>query len=274
MDGYGVPEIFEENAFGLTEQLYRDIKYVLKVPIVNFIFRTLALYEPFLSMGWQQIRPNMLTINMEQAAETLRYPNISMELPDIRWENYYSTADIKRIRETVYTFNYVNPKLLLIASAWIESLSYRPVAGKGKVEGFIPPGVLTSLPDITLIQIPSASKQVQMLLHNIATAHHGYEAASDFRALARYPYFLATSWNYLRPNVESNEYTLIQSDLKNKAIRLVHNEMPFLVNVTRETLRPYMTLAQIAGVMGVLSMFREAIAGLIVDGEFFRRILE
>jgi hypothetical protein len=38
--GYGVPEIFENEAVGRLSLIYEDIKYVLKVPIVNFIFRT------------------------------------------------------------------------------------------------------------------------------------------------------------------------------------------------------------------------------------------
>jgi hypothetical protein len=36
--GYGVPEIFENEAVGRLSLIYEDIKYVLKVPIVNFIF--------------------------------------------------------------------------------------------------------------------------------------------------------------------------------------------------------------------------------------------
>jgi|GEM_PF-4261760 len=39
-DRYGVPEVFEHEASGRVHLIYKDIKYVLKVPIVNFIFRT------------------------------------------------------------------------------------------------------------------------------------------------------------------------------------------------------------------------------------------
>lgn len=62
VDSYGIPEIFDQEASGPLKDLYSDIQYVLKVPVVNFIFRTLALYEPFLSLAWEQVRPNILTI--------------------------------------------------------------------------------------------------------------------------------------------------------------------------------------------------------------------
>jgi hypothetical protein len=124
-DDYGVPEIFEGEATGRLQLIYNDIKHVLKVPIVNFIFRTTALYEPFLFIGWNQVRPNMLTLNMERAAQNLRYPSLSVQIPQINWSKYYDLYTIDRIKRVIFTFNYVNTKLLLIASAWSESLSNR-----------------------------------------------------------------------------------------------------------------------------------------------------
>ncbi len=44
---YGVPEVYEQEAKENLEEIYQDIQAVLKVPVVNFIFRTLALYETF-----------------------------------------------------------------------------------------------------------------------------------------------------------------------------------------------------------------------------------
>ena len=39
-----VPEIFEQEAQGSLPHLNRDIQFVLKVPTVNFMFRTLGDY--------------------------------------------------------------------------------------------------------------------------------------------------------------------------------------------------------------------------------------
>lgn len=82
-DGYGIPEIYEDEANYRLRFIYEDIKFVLKVPIVNFIFRTLAHYEEFLELAWYQIRPNMLTIKVANFANELRHPNISVDIPSI-----------------------------------------------------------------------------------------------------------------------------------------------------------------------------------------------
>jgi|GEM_PF-7123739 len=90
--GYGVPEIFDKEAKGNLKAIYQDIQTVLKVPVVNFMFRSLALYESFLSEAWTQVRSNMLTMEMEKAADKLRYPDISVKTPGIEWANVYDVS--------------------------------------------------------------------------------------------------------------------------------------------------------------------------------------
>lgn len=272
-DRYGVPEIFEDEAYGSLKLLYNDIKFVLKVPIVNFIFRTLAWYDKFLFMAWNDVRNNMLTTNMELAAEKLRYPNISISAPEINWAKYYNYSAIDNIKRIVFTFNYVNTKLLLIASAWTESLGNRPISGNGNIQGDIIPGIIPRLPDIKLIDVNKASEPVQDLLMDIARTHHTYDLASDYRALAYYPDFLSVSWRYLKPYVDTDEYNVINSQLKEKAIELAHT-MPFPVTVDRRRLEHVYSEKDIAGIMGIVSMFQNFLPSLIIDGEYFRRMIQ
>lgn len=271
-DGYGVPEIFEDEARGRIDLLYNDIKFVLKVPIVNFIFRTLALYDEFLYIAWRDVRNNMLTINMETAAESLRYPNISVTPPYINWNDYYDQFTIETIRKVVFTFNYVNTKLLLIACTWAESLANRPIYGNTKVQGYITPGVIEGLPKIKLIDINKATISIKNLLIDIQTKHHAFDIASDYRALAYYPDFLGISWEYLKPYVCTEEYNMISSQLNKRAIKLVR-KMPFSVTVNRKVLEEIYCDKDIAGIMGIVSMFQNFLPSLIIDGEFFRQII-
>ncbi len=46
----------------------------------------------------------MLTVNIEKAAKVLRYPNISVTIPDINWEAYYSKETIRRITQIIFIF--------------------------------------------------------------------------------------------------------------------------------------------------------------------------
>jgi hypothetical protein len=53
---------------------------------------------------------------------------------------------------------------------------------------------------------------------------------------------------------------------------LAHH-MPLPVHLNRVELSTFYTNRDIAGIMGVVSMFQNFLPPLIVDGEFFRRIL-
>jgi hypothetical protein len=270
---FGIPEIFEDQAIGSLNLLYKDIKFVLKVPIVNFIFRTLAQYEQFLTFSWQRVRPNMLTVNMEKAAGELRYPTVSFQAPKVEWENYYPRETIETIRNIVFTFNYVNTKLLLISIAWEESLGHRPVIGNKNIDGFIHPGIIEGLPPINLVHIPSAPIQIQQLLMDIIYKHHAYDAASDYRALANFPVFLDVTWSHIRKYVGTNEYVLLSNELKEKARELVHERMPFPVTITPESLYSTYLPREVAGIMGIVSMFSGLLTGLVIEGECFRKFL-
>jgi hypothetical protein len=270
---FGIPEIFENEATGNINFLYQDIKFVLKVPVVNFVFRTLAYYDQFLRIGWSQVRANMLTINMEEAAKVLRYPTTSFKAPNIEWEKYYQKETIDTIRKIIFTFNYVNTKLLLITTAWEESLGYRPILG-GKVNnGFIQPGIITDLPSFQLINIPVAPSSIQHLLMDIMNKKKGYDVASDYRALACFPTFLEITWTHMRNYIGTNDYTLLSKNIKENARKIVHQHMPYPVTITPEALYSFYSPRDIAGIMGIISMFSNFIADLVIDGQFFRSFL-
>ncbi|MBT2756779.1 hypothetical protein J7E71_12520 [Mesobacillus foraminis] len=270
-DEFGVPEIYEQEAQGSLAYLFQDVQLVLKVPVVNFIFRTLGLYRDFLDIAWGQVRPNMLTVDMEKAAGKLRFPNLyTRTQPHKEWKHIYDEHTIEKIRKIIFTFNYVNPKLLLIASAWAESLSGRTILGKTYLKGFIEPGIIAGLPEINLVKIPQLPP-LQGLLEEIMEKHHAFDLASDFRALVNYPEFLSMSWNYLKPHVGSDEYNLLKSQLKSESIKIVR-EMPFPISINRRMLPSIYSASEIAGIIGIISLFQDFLPSLIIDGELLRRM--
>lgn len=267
---FGIPEIYENQARGSLDYLYQDIKYVLKVPIVNFVFRTLAFYEQFLHIAWQQVRPNMLTHNAEQAAAELRYPKMSFKAKAVSWEKYYGKGEIETIRKTIFTFNYVNTKLLLITTAWEESLGYRPISGGKQMEGWVEPGIMKGLPTIKLVHIPLAEPHIQRLLLDIKDKKNGYDVASDYRALAHFPNFLGNTWSNIRNYIGTDEYVLLGSKLREKARGLVHHRFPYSVTMTPDYLSQFYSQKDMVGIMATISMFSNFIANLVIEGELFR----
>ncbi len=270
---YAVPEVSEDCASGPLRELYEDIKLVLKVPVINSVFRTLACYDRFLFLAWNQIRPSLLTLNFEEAAETLRHFNISVVNPITDWHIYYSDIQINIIINIIRSFNYANAKLLLMVCAWAESLSERPIYGAGNNKGRIKPGVIPEFPDIKLIEFNETPLNIKELYEDIAKTCCEFSIASDFRVLANYPSFLIESWKGLRPYVNSQEYRELKSGIKSKAVELIHS-MPFAVTIDKEILEKLYTPKDIAAIIGFISMFQDTLPGLIINGEFFKKIIE
>ncbi|WP_078549421.1 halocarboxylic acid dehydrogenase DehI family protein [Litchfieldia alkalitelluris] len=270
---FGIPEIFDNQDTGKLATLYNDIKFVLKVPIVNFVFRTLAHYDQFLTLGWNQVRTNLLTQNMEDAAAQLRYPHLSFNAPQIKWNQFYPKETIDRIKGVLLVFNYVNPKLLLMTISWEEALGYRPITGGKKIEGFIQAGIFPGFPKPHMIDIPSADYSTKVVLKDIIDTKNSYDAASDYRALACFPGFLEKTWPSLKEVIKTEEYTLLGHELKENARKLVHELSPYPIRLTSEYLQTVYSPGEVAGIMGIISMFSNFIANLIIDGECFRRIV-
>ncbi|WP_139490912.1 halocarboxylic acid dehydrogenase DehI family protein [Brevibacillus dissolubilis] len=272
LDRYGVPEILPEDAQGQLAGLYQDIQFVLKVPVVPFLFRSLALFDRFLITAWEQVRGNMLTVHMEQAAKSLRHPPLDWQVPGSDWGSHYDSETLDQLRRTLSAFQYVNPKLLLITSAWAESLGNRPILGTGYAIGSIPPGLFPGNTEIPLMHPTKAPDRIRELLEDIAGTHHAFDIACDYRALAYYPEFLGTSWDHLKPYVQTPEYQLQHSRLLTESIRLAHT-MPYPVTISQEELASCFTPQQIAGIIGMVSLCQHVLPGLIIDTEFFRRML-
>lgn len=65
---------------------------------------------------------------------------------------------------------------------------------------------------------------------------------------------------------------IIANKLKQQAVKLAHH-MPYPVTVDSELLCEFYSEQDTAGIMGIVRMFQNLLPGLIIDGEFFRRIL-
>lgn len=250
--------------------VYEDIQAVLKAPLVSCMFRVLGGYEKGLVLAWKEMRPNLLTLNSKKAADNLRLPKFTAQVPRVEWSKYYGKPSIENIRSTVQTLNEVHAKLLLVICAWAESLSGRPNEGGQKVLGTLNPKKPEG--SLRLLQPSDAASRVRAMLSDSAQQHGHFQAGDDFCALADYPQFLRLSWKHLRQFVGTNEYILLCERLKNDAIRLT-KQMPHAVAVDHNKMKAFYSSAEIAGFTGIVAMYQQMLPTMIVDGEFFRRIL-
>lgn len=64
-------EIYEEEAIGRTAEIYDDIRTTLQLPMVNMIYRRLAINEEALDWCWENMKPVILTGAIDRAGEQI-----------------------------------------------------------------------------------------------------------------------------------------------------------------------------------------------------------
>jgi hypothetical protein len=104
------------------QQVYRDIKQTLGVPIVNSDYQALARWSPFFLTAWEDIkrwreRPEYPLLKQdivrraEQAASRLR-PAVAIGEREVR-DRLDNPEDFARIQQTVQMFKDVLPELIV-----------------------------------------------------------------------------------------------------------------------------------------------------------------
>src|SRR3546814_6927422 len=65
-------EVSEASARGRVGDIYADIRATLRVPVVNSIYRQLAVMPEALEWAWLSVRPHLLSGAVARQAEVLR----------------------------------------------------------------------------------------------------------------------------------------------------------------------------------------------------------
>ena len=166
----------------------------LRVPVVNFLFRSLANYPRYLSVAWNKDEPRLLAPRFEEAADALRSRSLVEPISDPT--NWASLGDLSQIRAFTDTIHYVLPKLLLVSSAFDEGL----LGGeKGAADGpeeaaGVRPGVAEGTTSVPPVGPDEASEATEEIFEEIRECHGHPDVASYYRGIARWPGFLAGAW--------------------------------------------------------------------------------
>lgn len=270
-----IPEILEGEARGRLRKLYHQIKATMHVPIVPYLFRTLAFYPSFLQYAVETSRPNLLSRAFEEAAGELRaVPPPDIPVPPL--PPYVTHRDLRGAASLLPVFHYANAKELLLATAWYEALSERPVAGNGTSlnDGeFLPPGIPAAFPKpIPLVRVESASLHLQTLLKQIVDAQRTFGPASQYRALAQYPTFLTGAWQEIYPYLHEPWYQEQRRLLLARAGVLAHR-LPYPLPLSPRRLRHVLSPREIASCIGLIAMFRDLLPNLILDIELMNGMM-
>jgi hypothetical protein len=189
--------------------VYDDIECTLRVPFVNFIFRTLANFPAYFQPAWNSLAPHLRTRTFERAAERLRSEAaVNLSVAQIGQE-----AVVQSERQALANFNdaihYVLPKLLLIVTAldlqWQGEYAVKPVP-EFPLDDALPYGVAAGAGRLPLVDPAGGGEHVQALFSDIQQVHTHPGVASYYRGLANYPAFLETAWSGVRQHIGSDDY--------------------------------------------------------------------
>lgn len=246
-------EVMPEEADEGTRRVYDGVRSRLRVPFVNFIFRVLANYPPYLRLSWERLEPFLLTAEFEEAADALRSRALLEPVPDSVEAAWGQPGDLQSIRAFTDTIHYVLPKLLLVASAFDEGLDGAPARGGAVPEPAVAPGVAEGTTSVPMVDPADADGDLGKTFEEIETLHGHPGVASYYRGIGHWPEFLSAVWGRLRPLVGSTPYENRKRGLLEHAREAVL-ELP-LPN-REEALDHGLQDGEISEIKAVLAVFR------------------
>jgi hypothetical protein len=279
-------EIPEAEASGVLRERYEEIRNTLRVPMVNLIYRHMATLPEYLEGAWAELRPNLRTVLVWQAAAKIReaasldtvIPISTAALEAVGME----PLDQANVRLTLEAYNRVNPMGLMVIIGLLTAMEGKPVGGHTQ-----PPELLIEPPEykepITEPLIPMADlDQVEPgvmaflceMIRPLTQDEGGIVVPSLLRHFVRWPGFLTLLGVALRPALETAAFSERSSALEELAGREVAS-WPFPVTVGRDVLEAAgYSPERVEGLEATWRLFVPLIARMIVLGMAVERSLQ
>ena len=231
-----VPEVPEAQAEGAVKSIYEDIRRIFRVPLVHPVFRSLATQPDFLQIAWVALKPNLQTVYFERCADALR--TLAVEATGALGQGPRpDNAD--DVRPTLHVLHYANPKVLLAVSA-LRSAANGEVPRLTELSGDDKRQIATGVPDgavpIETIESEAADAQIGAIFDDIQATSDPPVVNMVYRALARWPAYLETSWESIKPMIERQEYRAAQRQLRRQADEAVM-ALPFRMDISSHVMR-------------------------------------
>jgi hypothetical protein len=267
VSGAYLAEVAEADAAGSVAEIYVDIRSTLGLPVVNLVYRHLAVAPGRLEATWRELRPNLVHPAMEKAAHDLA---ASVSLPALAAISVATLAvvidpeELAGIARTIDAYERANSRNLLAITALLH-----PV-GRPRVEADEAAGeqraARVEAPMLPPMADPRGlDARLRELLEEISAAAASPGEAilvpSLFRHLVHNRCFLAVLWTAVREAMSSDEVLLASERVSERAVVLAH-ELP----------HPCRPLSD-DDLRAALQRFARTIPRMIVVGTLLRRAL-
>ncbi len=178
------PEVAEADARGRIAELYADIRGTAGLPMVNMLYRRLAVEPACLEWVWATVRPALAAGTADATAAALRSDIDPQGLPDLP-----ETDDPATVAAIVEGYNRANPKNVVLMAACAAARDGITTAAAELPPAAVPP----PLPDLPAMIPPEAmDPQARDAVARLTAHRTGTPSVpSIYRHLARWPGLLA-----------------------------------------------------------------------------------
>ena len=229
--------VAEHEADDDTERIYHEIRQVLRVSGVSLVFRSWAGFGRSFPLLWEAVRENAGTYAFERAADQLRAHAVrsALQLPAV-----HATADVPlgpsqlyQVGAALALYHYVDPKLLILASAVRLALDEAGVVGSPSADASkLPRGVPARMYPMEVVEEGLEDPRVRRTFDDIRDTLSISVINSDYRTLALWPGYLAAAWARLKPIVVSAEYGALAVSLAQQS-EVLARQLPYRVKLSR-----------------------------------------
>ena len=268
----------EHSVEGRRALVYEETKSAFQVPWMGVVAMAFSHYEAFYSVLWRGMSELYRSDEFDAACDELRVaaeaqaaellpPSILSELAEMG----YAPREVSQIRSFLEIFSHGNMPYLLMATQARLLLEGREL---GEARDLTPRSGRYSLPpggSLILMEAHHADAPTRALYEDIKASLGLPFVNTDYRALGRWPSYLALAWRDLRGKVSTPEYDAATNALHARAAALVL-KLPNPAGLRCETLQAAEE-AGIREVLPVVRLFQWLLPGLILNVAYLRQQL-
>ncbi|MEM8595718.1 MAG: hypothetical protein AAGF76_04545 [Pseudomonadota bacterium] len=267
----------ERLARGRRQAFYEDTKAVLQVPWMGVVTMAFAHYPRFYETLWTGLRPlaasapfvaacGQLRARTEDCAAALEPAPIGAALS----ERGYDAGEIAEIRALIEVFSHGNMPYLLIATQARLLLAGRALSPEMAAPAFAGRHGPEPGRALTLIEPHHADESLAALYADIRTTLGLPFVNTDYRALARWPSYLALAWADLRTRIGTEPYEAAVGAVHQEAMRLA-STLPNPGGLSAETLRAAAEAdGSAVAISETVALFQWLLPGLVTNVAFLR----
>lgn len=259
----------EQDAQGRVREIFDEIKQKLGLPLVPLLYKAYAAYPDFLELHWRVFKSFVERQEFFDLAERLRADAYT------RMHNYFRVPDLcERVSEAHFSegakheltalvelLQGADPPVLLLAAAQLEAFDRRIGSERPGREASARPEHARPV----LVEEQLARDTTKKIYEDMKRTLEVPALSLDYRALGRWPDFIAAYWNALRPLAISPMYRESRERVADFAIQL-GKDPPVQIELTVEQLQDAgIKDEDVAAVVRVTQTLLTVFSGLVLN---------